>query len=170
MPNPLTGLIAPALLPRLTLLLNHVLSSEDVAMDRLRPHAGRSVSLVLQDWPALLPAFPPLAYLITPAGLLEWCAEPPAAADLTLRVDARNPALLLSRAAVGERPTVGIEGDARLAADVDWLMQNLRWDIAADLEKVVGPIAAEQLSRLGAGLAAALRAALQRLDALRPKP
>lgn len=170
MPNPLTGLIAPAVLPRLTLLLNHVLSSEPAATARLRPHAGRSVSVILQDWPALLPAPPTLAVSITPAGLLECCAEVPAVADLTLRLDARNPALLLTRAAVGERPTVAIDGDARLAGDVDWLLQNLRWDVAADLDKLVGPVAAEQLARLGSGLAAALRTALQRLDGLRPRP
>jgi hypothetical protein len=36
-------------------------------------------------------------------------------------------------------PPVDIEGDAQLAGDVNWLMQNLRWDVAADLERLFPP-------------------------------
>ena len=34
-------MLAPAAIERLTLLINHVLGREPVAMERLKPHAGR---------------------------------------------------------------------------------------------------------------------------------
>jgi ubiquinone biosynthesis protein UbiJ len=158
----LNALLAPALAERLTLLLNHVLAGEAVAAERLRPHAGRSVSLVLADWPALLPPPPALAWRVTPAGLLEWCGlEGAQAPDLAVRIDASNPALLVARALVGEPAPVQIDGDAQLAGDVNWLIQNLRWDLAADIERLFGPVIAQQLQQLGRALAAGLRAALK---------
>jgi hypothetical protein len=72
----LHALVAPALATRLTLLLNHVLSAERVATERLVPHAGRTVALTLQGWPSLLPPPPVLAWRITPAGLLEGAVIP----------------------------------------------------------------------------------------------
>lgn len=158
----LQALLAPAVLERLTLVMNHVLGSEAVATDRLRPHAGRTLDLRLTGWPALLPPPPPLAWRVTPAGLLEWCgAEGTDAADLRVSVAAANPALLFSRMLAGEPPAVQVEGDAQLAADVNWLIKNLRWDIIADLDRLFGPLIAQQLQRLGSALARALRSALQ---------
>ena len=165
----LNSLLTPALMQRLTLLFNHVLSSEPVATQRLLAHSGRTVSVSLRGWPALLPAPPAIAFAITPAGLLEWTgADSAAATDLRLSIDASNPARLLARALAGERPAVAIDGDSVFATDVDWVMQNVRWDIAGDLERFVGPIAAEQLRRLGGALARGIRAAVQGLDKLRP--
>ncbi|CAD5369132.1 conserved hypothetical protein [Rubrivivax sp. A210] len=158
----LHALVAPALAERLTLLLNHVLAAEAVATEKLRPHAGRVVSVTLAGWPALLPAPPALAWRVTPAGLLEWCgADADAAPDLAVQVDATNPALMAARALAGEPASVQIDGDAQLAGDVNWLIQNLRWDVAADLERLFGPLVAQQLSQLGRSAAAGLRLALQ---------
>lgn len=158
----LHALLAPALAERVTLVLNHVLASEAVATERLRPHAGRSVALTLDQWPSLLPAPPVLAWRITPAGLLEWCGrEAPASPDLSLRVDASNPALSVARAVGGAMPSVQIDGDAQLAGDVNWLMQNLRWDVAADLERFFGPVVAQQLVRMGGLLAGGVRTAVK---------
>ncbi|MCU0969766.1 MAG: hypothetical protein MUF03_13300 [Rubrivivax sp.] len=170
----LNTLLAPAVMERLTLLLNHVLGSEAVATAKLQPHAGRTVELQLAGWPALLPPPPPLAFRVTPAGLLEWCGlERSAEPELSLRVDASNPAQLLARAVAGERPTVEIVGDAALAADVSWLMQNLRWDLAADLDRLFGPAVAGSLQRFGAAVAGGLQAALRQAgewrDRLRPR-
>jgi ubiquinone biosynthesis protein UbiJ len=160
LPN-LPALLAPHVLERLTLVLNHVIGSEVAATERLRPHAGRTLVFHLENWPVVLPAAPPLAWLITPAGLLEWGGlEPPGDAALQMHLDAANPALLVARAMVGERPTVRIDGDAQFAADVGWLLQNLRWDVAADLERLFGRAAAQQLHQMGRTLAAALRSAL----------
>lgn len=154
--------IGPVLAERLTLVVNHVLHGEPAATERLRPHAGRTLSLVVSQWPALLPQPPEMTWRITPAGLLEWCGADalPLPADLTVRLDAPNPALLVARAVGGETPPVQVEGDAQLAGDVDWLVQNLRWDVAADLERLFGPVLAQQLHRIGSAVAKAIRAAV----------
>lgn len=158
----LTALLAPPMMERLTLVINHVLASESVATERLKPHQGRTLRLHLQRWPTLLPAPPALAMRVTPAGLLEWCgAEPPAEADLELRVDAPNPALLGMQWLAGETPAVELQGDAALAGDVNWLIANLRWDVEADLERLFGARLAHELARAGGGVARGLRRALQ---------
>lgn len=164
--NSLSQRLAPSVMERATLLVNHVLGGEPVATARLQPHAGKGVRLVLEGWPSLLPPLPSLVFRITPAGLVEWVAED-GAAELTLRIDASNPALLLTQTATGVRPEAQIEGDAALAADVAWLMENLRWDAAADLERVFPPAVAQQLASLGSMATSALRGALQRLDQVR---
>lgn len=158
-------------LERITLLLNHVIASESVATDRLKPHAGRSVQLTLTGWPALLPPPPQIAFRITPAGLLEWCgneppADPPHPADLRLTLDASNPARLAAQWFGGERPKVGIEGDSAFAADVSWLIDNLRWDLQDDLAKVIGPGPAHELSRFAGMVAGGLREAVHVLQGL----
>ena len=155
------SLLVPAALQRVTLLVNHLLSAEPVAMQRLQPHSGKRLRVELVDWPSLLSAPPPAAFLVTPAGLLEWCGEgdgdAAASADLQLRVAAANPALLMARLAAGERPEVVVQGDAQFAADVNWLAENLRWDLEADLARIIGALPARQVASLGAALAAGLR-------------
>lgn len=163
----LNALLAPALAERLTLLLNHVLAAEPVATEHLRPHSGATLSLTLDGWPSLLPPPPALAWRVTPAGLLDWCG--PAGidgADLAVKLDARNPAAVLARALGGEAPVVQIDGNAQLAADVNWLLQNLRWDVAADLDRLFGPQLAQPLHQVGRMLASGLRAALKGASAL----
>jgi len=155
------SLVVPAVLERLTLLVNHVLSSEPAAQQRLQSHGGKRLSVELLDWPSLLPAPPVVAFQVTPAGLLEWCGEGDASAaelaDLQLRIAAANPALLMVQLAAGERPEVSVQGEAQFAADIHWLVENLRWDIEADLARVLGPLPARQLAALGGALAAGLR-------------
>ena len=169
--NTLQEWFAPAVMDRATLLANHVLASEAVATARLMPHAGKSLRILWPGAPAFLPPPPPMSWYITPAGLLEWrgvLADDAAAADLTLRIDASRPALLLSQALSGAFPEASIDGDAALAADVAWLTQNLRWDLAADLDRVF-PSAVAQGIAAGLGmLAKALRAALARALARSP--
>lgn len=168
----LQAMLVPALAERLTLLINHVLASEAVATARLQPHRGATLQLTLENWPALLPAPPVLSWRVTPAGLLQWngaegLAPPdPASPSLQVRVDAANPAWLLARALAGEPPALRIEGDAVLAGDVNWLLQNLRWDVAADLERLFGPQVAGLLHPLGRMLSQGLRTALQGLASL----
>lgn len=157
----LRAVFIPEALQRLTLLINHVLSGEPVASQRLLPHVGKRLQVELVGWPSLLPAPPLVAFRVTPAGLLEWCDDAGAPSDtpaeLHLSVAAANPALLLAQLAAGERPEVGIQGEAQFAADVHWLADNLRWDLEADLARVAGPGTARQLTSLGAALAAGLR-------------
>lgn len=149
----------PAVVERLVLVINHVLSSEAAAMARLAPHSGRVLALEFAQWPSLLPPVPELSFRITPPGLLEWCGPSGLpGADLTIRVDASNPALLFVQALAGDAPRLAIAGDAALATDTQWLVDNLRWDIEADLDRMFGPIVARQIGRLGSSLARGLRA------------
>ncbi len=159
----LNAMLAPALMERLVLVVNHVLDAEPAAAARLKPHAERTIRLQLVGWPALLPPPPMLAFKVTAAGLLEWCGDTPDARDAALQVhvQAANPLLLMARAMAGDKPAVDIDGDAQLAADVNWLLQNLRWDVAADMERLFGPAVAYPLHRLGSALARALRSALE---------
>ena len=83
-----------------------------------------------------------------------------------VKLDARNPAAVFARALGGEAPVVQIDGNAQLAADVNWLLQNLRWDVAADLERLFGPQLAQPLHQVGRMLASGLRAALKGASSL----
>ena len=160
------ALIEPAALQRLTLLINHIIGREPAAQARLMPHAGRRLRVSVLDLPSLLPGLPSLSLLITPAGLLEW--EPPndmaAPADLQVRVQVDNPLAVGWAALNGQWPAMQVEGDAALAADVNWLAQNLRWDVADDLHRLFGPGPAQFLSSGAGQLAAALQAFVQGLS------
>ena len=167
----LNALLAPPLMERLVLVINHVLGAEPAATHRLQAHAQRVIKVQMVGWPMLLPAPPELAFQVTPAGMVEWCggAGKSPEADLAVRVDAANPLALMARAMTGDKPAVDIDGDAQLAADVNWLLQNLRWDVAADLERTFGPSIAYPLHRLGSALAQALRAAMAGAGNLTPR-
>ena len=65
-----------------------------------------------------------------PPGLVEWIEAPgDLPPDLRVAIDAANPALAFVRFVVGERPELRVEGDAAFATDVNWLIENLRWDV-----------------------------------------
>lgn len=161
---------------RLILIVNHVLSAEPVAQRRLQPHAGRRLRVVPDGWPRLLsmmaPPPAPLEVVVTPAGLLELCpmldsvvdssaqADSP---DLEVVVDSHDPLGLVARVLSGGTPSLQLAGDAQLAADVNWLAENLRWDVAADIERFFGPVPAERLRTWGLAIARALREAAARL-------
>lgn len=176
LPSPIQWL-APAVLARLVLLINHVVASEPQASARLKPHAGRVIDIRWATGTAgVLPAFlgrvfqgeatlPPVRLLITAAGLFEAVAEnTPASAltaassqGLTLTVQLGDPIDLLKRAARGERPEVNIEGDANLAEVASWMMKNLRWDIQDDVARFLGNTPAEALRKVGEGIREALQ-------------
>ena len=163
----LQSLVAPAVMQRLTLLLNHVLSSEAVATAKLQPHSGRRLQLNVVDWPASLPSFPSLVFVITPAGLLEWQSDVSGAApgvvpDLTVNIQASNPAQMVLQALSGQRPRIDVSGDAALAGDISWLMDNLRWDIQDDIARWVGQGPAHQLGVWANAAKEALAALAQR--------
>lgn len=146
----LSPLLLPALQDRLVLLINHVVSREPIAADRLRPLAGRSLVVHLAGWPSLLPPAPDLILGVTPAGLFERLDAPAGApGGLRIEIDASNPARLALGALSGESPTVQVQGDAAMAGEMHWLMDNLRWDIEDDLAGIVGPLPARQLAQFG---------------------
>ncbi|HET9820417.1 MAG TPA: hypothetical protein VFQ16_01195 [Burkholderiaceae bacterium] len=153
--------ILPAVQQRLVLLANHVLSREPVAIERLRPHAGRVLRLEVTGQPAWAPALPPLALVVTPAGLCDLADGAQAnAADLRLVLSIDEPVQWLSAAAGGPRPAATIDGDAAFAADVSWLFDNLRWDVEGDLAELLGPVPAHALAEAGRRLASTLRSML----------
>jgi ubiquinone biosynthesis protein UbiJ len=165
----LQGLLVPAVVERLVLVANHVLASEPSAMQRLAAHQDRVIALALLHWPSWLPASPVLKFRVTPPGLLEWHGlDEGVEATLTVQIDASNPALLFARSLAGEPPPLTIAGDAALASDIQWLVDNLRWDVEADLERLFGPVVARQLGRLGSSLAAGLRGLAQRTPWTQP--
>jgi ubiquinone biosynthesis protein UbiJ len=164
-PHPFSW-IGPLALPRLTLLLNHVVSSEALATAKLQAHAGRVIDVQWQPGAAPpLPAFlgglakardwtpPPVRLLITPAGLFEAATDAGTQAiGLTLTVTLPDPLTFARMAIKGERPAVNIEGDAALAETASWLMKNLRWDLQDDVARWLGNTPAELLRHLGEGL------------------
>lgn len=160
--------LAPAVLERLTLLLNHLLTSEPAARQRLVAHAGQTMVLVVEGSPAFLPSPPPAAWRITPAGLLESAEVATSEAGLRITIEAADPLRLLAQWAGGHQAGVTVQGDAALAATVAWLMEHLRWDLEADLARAFGDAPGRQLAELLRGLGAGLRRALQALAGWAP--
>ncbi len=114
---------------RLVLLVNHVLMQEPEAQARLARQQGRVVEARWRLFTIRLAA--------TPAGLLD-LAGPAAAPDLTLTVTDESPWSLAQAALRGDKPPVRIEGDVQFAAEVNWLVDNVRWDLEEDLSRLVG--------------------------------
>ena len=140
---------------RLVLLLNHVLMQEPEAQQRLRRQKGRVVAVRWRDFT--------LGLAVTPAGLFERVADEPADAptrlepDLHLVVTDSSPLALARAAARGDKPAVRIEGDVQFAAEINWLVDNLRWDVEDDLARLMGDAPAHALGRAARSAAAALR-------------
>ena len=133
---------------RLVLLLNHVLMQEPQAMERLKRESGRIVEARWRVFHMRLVA--------TPAGLLD-LASPAAAPDLTLTVTEDSPWTLGQAAMRGEKPPVRIEGDVQFAAEVNWLVDHVRWDLEEDLSRIVGDAPAHAIGQAARSLAQALR-------------
>lgn len=158
-------LVLPAAQARLLLLINHVISREPAALQRLKAHAGRRLAVAMVNQPRWLPAVPPMRVVVTPAGLFDSDDAPGEfEPDLTLRLSMPAPPQLLAVLSGGPLPEVHIDGAAAVAADMHWLADNLRWDIEADLAQVVGPTPA----RLAMSAGRAAREALRRSFAPRP--
>lgn len=133
---------------RLVLLLNHVLMQEQGAMERLARQSGRTAHV---QWRNFF-----LTLAVTPAGLLDLASEG-AAPDLRLEVAETSPLSLARGALAGERPPIRIEGDVQLAADINWVVDNVRWDLEEDLARVIGDAPARTLAAGAERAAAALR-------------
>ncbi|MFM8864712.1 MAG: hypothetical protein ACKOFG_07280 [Limnohabitans sp.] len=134
-------------LNRLVLFLTHVLRAEPEAMRRLARQKGQRIELVWQDFSLQLQA--------TPAGLFERGQF--SGYDLRLTVTETSPLDVVSALARGEKPRVRIEGDVQLAAEVNWLIDNVRWDAEEDLARLIGDAPAHTLAALGRQALAALR-------------
>ncbi|ARU04455.1 hypothetical protein CCO03_06980 [Comamonas serinivorans] len=141
---------------RAVLFVNHLLMQEPEAQQRLLGQQGRSVRLAWRSLNAQV--------RITPAGLLELSDAPEA--DLILTVTDESPLELVKSAATGQRPAVRIEGDVQLAADINWLVDNLRWDVEEDLARVIGDGPAHAVGNVARSAAAALKGFVDKASSL----
>ncbi len=133
---------------RIVLLLNHILMQESEATSRLARQKGR---VVLMQWRSFA-----IKLVATPAGLLDR-ATAPDKPDLVLAVSEESPWALAQGALRGDKPTVRIEGDVQLAAEVNWLVDHVRWDIEEDLARVIGDAPAHTLGQAARSMASSLR-------------
>jgi ubiquinone biosynthesis protein UbiJ len=147
---------------RLVLFLNHVLMQEKAAQERLRRQKGKPVRIQWGDFHLTLAP--------TAAGLLERC-PPETRAELSMTLTQTSPFDLAQSLLVGDKPGVDIQGDVQLAAEVAWLVDNVRWDVEEDLSRVLGDATAHTLSRFARSAAQAVKAFVDRLPAgFPPKP
>jgi ubiquinone biosynthesis accessory factor UbiJ len=124
---------------RVVLFLNHVLIQESQAQERLKRQQGKPVRVQWGDFHLTLAP--------TPAGLLER-PQGETRPELSVTLTQTNPLSLAQRVLAGEKPGVDIQGDVQLAAEVAWLVDNVRWDVEEDLSRVVGDATAHTLSRM----------------------
>jgi ubiquinone biosynthesis accessory factor UbiJ len=141
---------------RLVSLLNHVLMQEPAAMDRLRAQAGKSVLASTAAFAGFFGQSLQLALAVTPAGLFDVAADD-ASHALTLEVSAQTPLEIAQAFLSGKKPDVRVEGDVQLAADLQWLADNLRWDVEEDLARLVGDVPARAVGDAVRALVAAVR-------------
>lgn len=125
---------------KLVILLNHVLSQEPAALERLRRQQGRQISLAWRGHQ--------MQWRVTPAGLLERTTQG-VAADLQVQIIETSPMNLVQGLAKGNKPAMRIEGDVMLASEINWLVDHVRWDVEEDLSRIVGDAIAHQMVSLG---------------------
>ena len=133
---------------RMVLFLNHVLMQEKEAMDRLVRQKGRTARV---QWRAYS-----LALVITPAGLFN-LAPDTAVPDLQLDVTETSPFTLARGVLRGDKPAIRIVGDVQLAADINWLVDHVRWDVEEDLARVIGDAPAHTVAQVAGRAAQALQ-------------
>ncbi|KAF1069959.1 hypothetical protein [Variovorax sp.] len=133
---------------RAVLFLNHVLQQEPEAQQRLVRQQGRVVRF---QW-----RFVTMELVATPAGLLD-LAPPGSLPELTLSVTDDNPFEIARATLRGDKPSVQIVGDVQLAAEVNWLVDHVRWDVEDDLARVIGDVPAHAIGNAVRRVVGALR-------------
>lgn len=137
---------------RLVGVVNHVVMNEPEAMRRLARQAGRVLRVHLpgMEW----------VVRITPAGLFD-LAPATESVDLVVQAGAGEGLAgwlaLVQAVAQGERPSVHVEGDVLLAAEIAWVVDHVVWDVEADLARLVGDEAAHTLGAVARRALDALR-------------
>lgn len=133
---------------RVVLFLNHVLMQEKEAMERLVRQKGRIARVQWRQYS--------MALQVTPAGLFD-LAEEGAEPDLMLEVTDTSPFSLAKTALRGDKPSIRIEGDVQLAAEINWLVDNVQWDVEEDLARIVGDVPAHTIAKVARTASQALR-------------
>lgn len=146
---------------RLVLLLNHVLQQEPEAMARLKRQSGRVVEAHWRQFSVRLQS--------TPAGLLD-LAPVTQIADLQLTLAEESPFTLARAAVRGEKPPVRISGDVQLAAEVQWLVDHVRWDLEEALARLFGDAPAHAVGNALRRMGEAVRQFAGRGGAAAPAP
>jgi ubiquinone biosynthesis protein UbiJ len=134
---------------RLVLLFNHVLQQEADAQARLARQAGKTVHAQWRVFSMRVAA--------TPAGLLEAVPDTGTPADLTLTLTEDSPMSLAQAALKGDKPPVHIAGDVQFAAEINWLVENVRWDAEEDLARLVGDAPAHAIGDVARRMLGAIR-------------
>jgi ubiquinone biosynthesis protein UbiJ len=119
--------------------LNRLLRQNSWALEWLRPFAGKGVRIE---------CFPVTMLLgITEAGEVA-VASPEIVPDVTIQL---TPGVMLRLAArdAGAWNNIAVEGDPQLAAALNHIARNLRWDVEEDLSRVFGDIAAHRIVETG---------------------
>ena len=117
-------------------------------MLRLKQHKGQRILARWQAYSVFLS--------ITPAGLLD-LADAAAQPDLSIVLADEAPLDIARRLMQGEKPTVQIEGDVQLAAEINWLADHVRWDLEEDLARLLGDVPAHLLAQAAVASVAVLR-------------
>ncbi|WP_167076148.1 ubiquinone biosynthesis accessory factor UbiJ [Massilia aquatica] len=131
--SPQFSLMAPAIAA-----INHLLAQEAWARDALALHSGKVACI---DASGIA-----LRLLVTRDGMVEAApADTEEGANVTIRIKLADlPLIAQNRDRAFSY--VKIEGDAEFANTISQLSKGLRWEAEHDLERVVGPIAANRLA------------------------
>lgn len=141
---------------RVVLLVNHVLQSEPEATQRLARHSQKSIRLQLNPIEVCL--------RITPVGLLELVSDV-GNPDLSLELKSEQWSDAAKSVTAGEQPDLHLYGDVMLAAEIGWLREHVRWDIAEDLARIVGDAPAAMISDTLRRVLNGVRAFVKRAEA-----
>lgn len=134
---------------RMVLLINHVLMQEAQAQARLTRQAGKVVHAQWRNFSMRVAA--------TRAGLLEIVHDAGVPADLTLTLTEQSLVQLAQTAIKGDKPPVHIAGDVQFAAEINWLVEHVRWDAEEDLARLVGDAPAHAIGNVARRILQAMR-------------
>jgi len=122
--------------PLLVPAVNRLLRTNSWALDKLKPHAGKTLAV---DCPPLA-----LQFQIATNGELVR-AEPGANADAVIGLTPGVLMRLAARDPTARNETV-VKGDVELTGAIDFLWRHLEWDYEEDLSRVFGDIAAHRMA------------------------
>ena len=117
-------------------------------MERLGRNKGRTVRM---QWRNMT-----FKVLVTPAGLLD-VSPAESVVDLALVIAEESPLAIAQELMQGGKPAVRIEGDVQLAAEVSWLIDNVRWDMEEDLARLLGDAPAHAMVQAVGAMAQAIQ-------------
>lgn len=120
--------------------VNHLLSANSWARERLKPFAGKTARF---DCPPFN-----LALTVLESGEVAAADISATAPDVTVRL---TPGLMLRVMMRDETvwTEIGIDGDTGFATVLSHITRNLRWDAEEDLSRVFGDIAAHRMIQAG---------------------